>query len=166
MTGRARRGPRPGGPLGPPLLSSNVRDLPPAGPDGPLTTYATRSPEDAAQAGPRGPAHLARRRSAVPFYPPTDLVFYRSRPQIPLNVDAGAQALANYLRSCRLEMELALRTMGKRSLAELGPEDLVGLDRDVAATAGVRFAGDPREPAGGPEGRREPREAVTVAAER
>jgi glutamate synthase domain-containing protein 2 len=80
----------------------------------------------------------------VPFYPPTDLVFYRSRPQIPLDVDAAAAALANYLESCRAEMEIALRTMGKASLCELGPDDLVALDEGVARLAEVRYVGEPR----------------------
>ncbi|HLI00482.1 MAG TPA: hypothetical protein VKV06_06820 [Acidimicrobiales bacterium] len=35
-----------------------------------MTTYATRSPADAAEAAPRAPAHLAHRRPAVPFYLP------------------------------------------------------------------------------------------------
>lgn len=78
----------------------------------------------------------------VPLYPPTDLVFYRSRPQIPLDVEAGARALANYFASCKAEMEIAMRAMGKGSLAELGPDDLVALDEGVARMADVRFVGD------------------------
>ncbi|HVB11077.1 MAG TPA: FMN-binding glutamate synthase family protein [Bacillota bacterium] len=83
--------------------------------------------------------------ATVPFHPPTDLVFYRSHPQIPLDVDAAAQALANYLASCRAEMEIALRTMGRSSLHELSPSDLVAMDEGVARLADVRFVGDARE---------------------
>lgn len=78
---------------------------------------------------------------AVPLYPPTDLVFYRSHPQIPLDVDRAARSLTNFLESTRKEMELALRTMGHASLADLSPADLCALDPTVAAYAGVPYAG-------------------------
>ncbi|MBX5476096.1 MAG: FMN-binding glutamate synthase family protein [Clostridia bacterium] len=84
-----------------------------------------------------------------PYYPPTDLVFYRSRPQIPLDVDQGAEGLHNYLMSCKREMELAIRTLGKRSYRELTPSDLVTLDREIAEATGVRYAWLPPEAAPG-----------------
>lgn len=82
----------------------------------------------------------------VPFLPPTDLVFYRSRPQIPLDVDRAARALVNFLRSCEEEMAVALRTMGHLRVADLGPDDLCALDPEVARVCGVRYAGDGRSP--------------------
>jgi glutamate synthase domain-containing protein 2 len=80
---------------------------------------------------------------SVPLYPPTDLVFYRAKPRIPLNVEEGARGLANFLESSRREMAIALRTMGKRSVQDLSPADLSALDPDVARVAGVAYAGAP-----------------------
>lgn len=75
-----------------------------------------------------------------PYYPPTDLVFYRAHPQIPLDVEMGARGLVNFLESCRVEMEIAIRTMGKRTYRELDPGDLATLDREISETTGVRYA--------------------------
>ena len=80
-----------------------------------------------------------------PFYPPTDLIFYRARPRIPLNVDMAADALVRFFESCRKEMEVALRTMGHRSVKDIGPGDLCALDPDIAAVAGVPFSGRRRK---------------------
>jgi glutamate synthase domain-containing protein 2 len=79
---------------------------------------------------------------SVPMFPPTDLVFYRANPRIPLRVDDGAHGLFNFLESCRREMTIALRTMGKRSVRELGPRDLCALDPVIARITGVDYAGD------------------------
>ncbi|MBX6350722.1 MAG: FMN-binding glutamate synthase family protein [Clostridia bacterium] len=99
---------------------------------------------------------IAHRQIAqvFPYYPPTDLVFYRARPQIPLDVEKGASGLVNYLESCRAEMEIALRTLGRRSYRELSPKDLCTLDREIAETTGVRYAWLPPSlaPPAGPEG--------------
>jgi glutamate synthase domain-containing protein 2 len=86
----------------------------------------------------------------VPFLPPTDLVFYRSRPRIPLDVERATAALVRFLRSCEEEMAVALRALGHLRVADLGPDDLCALDRDVARLARVRYAGDDR--AGGGDG--------------
>jgi glutamate synthase domain-containing protein 2 len=80
---------------------------------------------------------------SVPLYPPTDLVFYRSNPRIPLDVDKGALGLHNFLESCRKEMTLALRTMGRHTLGELSPADVCALDPDIARLTGLPYAGDP-----------------------
>ncbi|MCL8206649.1 MAG: FMN-binding glutamate synthase family protein [Actinomycetia bacterium] len=86
---------------------------------------------------------LAHRQitTAVPLYPPTDLVFYRARPRIPLDVADAAQGLVNFLESCRTEMAIALRTLGHRSVRELSPRDLCALDPEVAHWTGVVYAG-------------------------
>ncbi len=88
---------------------------------------------------------LAHRQitDAVPFHPPTDLVFYRAEPRIPLNLDQASQSLTNFLESCRAEMTIALRTMGHQSVSQLSPRDLCALDPEVARLARVPYAGDP-----------------------
>ncbi|MCY0864444.1 MAG: FMN-binding glutamate synthase family protein [Sulfobacillus sp.] len=80
---------------------------------------------------------------AVPLYPPTDLVFYRAHPRIPLDVEKAARGLSNFLESCRTEMTIAIRTMGHTSVHQLTPEDLSSLDPEIARITGVRYAGHP-----------------------
>lgn len=80
----------------------------------------------------------------VPFYPPTDLVFYRARPAIALDVDRAAEALVRFFDSCREEMEMAIRTMGHLKVSDLSRDDLCALDPDVAREANVRYVGDDR----------------------
>jgi glutamate synthase domain-containing protein 2 len=80
---------------------------------------------------------------AVPFYPPTSLVFYRSRPAIPLDVDRASQALVNFFRSCQREMEVALRAMGHDSVKKLTRRDVCALDPDVAVRTGLHYSADP-----------------------
>lgn len=82
---------------------------------------------------------------AVPFYPPTDLVFYRAQPKIPLNVEKGAEGLHHFLESCRQEMEIAIRAMGHRCVRDLSMRDLSSLDPVIAEITGCRYAGMPRE---------------------
>jgi len=79
----------------------------------------------------------------VPFLPPTDLVFYRARPRVPLDVDAASEAVVRFFTSCRKEMEVALRAMGYDSIHALSPTDVCAVDAEVAALAHVRYAGDP-----------------------
>lgn len=82
----------------------------------------------------------------VPFYPPTDLVFYRAKPAIALDVDRAAEALVRFFESCREEMAVALRAMGHLRVAELGPDDLCALHPAVARESNLRYAGDDRDP--------------------
>ena len=80
---------------------------------------------------------------AVPFFPPTDLVFYRANPHIPLDLEKAALGLHHFLESCRKEMEVAIRTMGHTSVHELSPADLSALDPNIAEISGCHYAGSP-----------------------
>lgn len=83
---------------------------------------------------------------AVPLYPPTDLVFYRAQPKLPLDVKLASQGLYNFLESCRKEMMVALRTVGVSDVHHLRRDDLSALDPTIARVTGLHFAGDPRSP--------------------
>lgn len=74
---------------------------------------------------------------AIPWEPPTGLVYEIGVEKDQLSVEESAASVSKFLRSCRQEMELAMRSMGKRSLAEITPEDLTALSRDVAEMSGV-----------------------------
>ncbi|MEG6586914.1 FMN-binding glutamate synthase family protein [Dendrosporobacter sp. 1207_IL3150] len=80
---------------------------------------------------------------AIPWEPPTTLVYYNSPTKTQLNIDLAAKSVSNSLKSMALEMEEAMRALGKSSLAELDPSDLVALDSKTADITGVRFVLDP-----------------------
>ena len=63
-----------------------------------------------------------------------------------LDIDSAAHHLSNFLMSCRTEMQLALQAMGKQSVSELGRDDLVAMERDLAEFANIRFGGSHRLP--------------------
>lgn len=99
----------------------------------------------------------------VPFLPPTDLVFYRSNPRVPLRVDEASVALSRFFESCRREMEMALRAMGYDDVHALSKRDVCAVDPEVAALAHVRYAAEPyvpEAPAGPEEQRRTLKNAV------
>lgn len=62
-----------------------------------------------------------------------------------LDIDQAALSVANFLKSCTVEMKLAAQALSKSSLAELNREDLVTVDKDLSEFAGIRYAGSPRE---------------------
>jgi len=82
--------------------------------------------------------------TAVPFYPPTDLVFYRAEPKLPLDIEKATHGLHNFLESCRKEMEISIRAMGHTSVQDLSMQDLSSLDREIAEITGCHYAGQPR----------------------
>ena len=75
---------------------------------------------------------------ALPWEPPTTLVFYDSPTRTQLDIDQAATSVANTLTAMVLEMEEAMRALGKSSLKELSPHDLVALDTFTAEVTGVR----------------------------
>lgn len=76
----------------------------------------------------------------MPWEPLTQLVDYNSRYNKRLDVNLAAQSVANVLKSMTLEMEEGIRGLGKTSLAEIGPNDLVALDGWTAEVTGVQRA--------------------------
>lgn len=74
----------------------------------------------------------------TPWEPPTTLIFYNSPTKKQLNVNQAATSVANVMKAMVLEMEEAMRTLGKKSLKELSPDDLVALDSLSAEITGVR----------------------------
>jgi glutamate synthase domain-containing protein 2 len=75
----------------------------------------------------------------LPWEPPTELVYERGKYKDRLNVNEAAQALANYLESCKQEMIMGMRTLGRASLAELSSADLAALSEEVAEMTGVEL---------------------------
>ena len=76
---------------------------------------------------------------AIPWEPPTELVYERGKYKDKLDIDTAAKSLANFLKSCKEEMTLGMRTLGKTSLKELTPEDLSAASPEVAEMTGVEL---------------------------
>jgi len=74
----------------------------------------------------------------IPWEPPTTLVYYNSPTKTQLNINQAATSVENVLTSMILEMEEAMRALGKASLKELSADDLVALDSLSAEITGVR----------------------------
>ena len=75
----------------------------------------------------------------IPWEPPNTIVFYDSPVNTKkLNIEQAAQSVVNLLTSMVLEMEEALRGLGKTSLQELSPDDLVALDSYTAELTRVK----------------------------
>lgn len=73
----------------------------------------------------------------LPWEPLTQLVWYDSKYKQRLDVNLAATSVANVLKSFSLEMQEGIRALGKKSLQELGPNDLVALDDWTAELTGV-----------------------------
>ncbi len=76
---------------------------------------------------------------ASPWEPPTTLVYYNSPMKTQLNIGQAATSVTNALHSMVLEMEEMLQALGKSSLKELSPADLVALDTLTAKLTGVKL---------------------------
>ena len=77
-------------------------------------------------------------KKVLPWEPPATLVFYNSKEKHKLNIEMAHKSVVNAFVSMVLEMEEAMISMGKKTLKELNPEDLIALDSDTAELTNVR----------------------------
>ncbi|OUN01530.1 MAG: hypothetical protein BAA04_07870 [Firmicutes bacterium ZCTH02-B6] len=77
---------------------------------------------------------------AMPWEPPTQLVFFGGHQEHELDVDEGAYRLANYLRAAAWEMAVAVRALGKTAVRDVSKEDLMALDELTARLCDVPVA--------------------------
>ncbi|CQR73791.1 Glutamate synthase [NADPH] large chain precursor [Sporomusa ovata DSM 2662] len=81
----------------------------------------------------------------LPNIPPSQLAFYVGKQKDILDVPAAANHLYNFLMSCTEEMKLVIQALGKTSTKGLNRDDLIAIDRDLANTIEIRYAGDIRK---------------------
>ena len=77
--------------------------------------------------------------ATVPWEPPTGLLYNDGKEKKQYNPDQGAKHLNNFFQSCVAEMQLLASALGKSSLRELEPSDLVTGDPLYAKIAGVEY---------------------------
>lgn len=75
----------------------------------------------------------------IPWEPPTELVYERGKYKDRFDIDTGAKSLANYLKSCKEEIVLAMRCLGKTSLKEISREDLSTISPELAKLTRVEL---------------------------
>jgi methylamine---glutamate N-methyltransferase subunit C len=80
---------------------------------------------------------------ALPWEPPTQIVWYNAQFSDEFDENKGAQNLANYLKACKQEMADGLRVMGKTSLKHLSSRDLFSLTKTTAEITGVTLGYHP-----------------------
>lgn len=73
---------------------------------------------------------------ALPYEPPTQLAWANGSREKEFDEDLGAKSLARFLTSCAEEIKIGVRALGKTSLQELSPDDLVAWDENVARITG------------------------------
>lgn len=74
---------------------------------------------------------------ALPFDPPTSLVYSTGARRDKFNEEEGTTTLLNFLLSFADELKFGLHALGKTSIAALSPDDLVAWDADVARITGL-----------------------------
>ncbi|WP_241236319.1 FMN-binding glutamate synthase family protein [Brevibacillus marinus] len=74
---------------------------------------------------------------AVPWEPPTQLVYYGGKLEHRFDEQQAAAHLYQFLVSTVEEMKVGIRALGKTSLREIGSDDLLALDEWTAYITGV-----------------------------
>ncbi|WP_084295556.1 FMN-binding glutamate synthase family protein [Desulfitibacter alkalitolerans] len=77
---------------------------------------------------------------ALPFEPPTQVVWYNGVFKKQFNIYEGAKSLEKFLKSCTLEMEDGIKALGKTSIREVNRDDLMALTKEVSEITGVELA--------------------------
>jgi glutamate synthase domain-containing protein 2 len=74
---------------------------------------------------------------ALPWEPPTSVVFYTGHMNKKFHVNNGAKNLHKFLKSCNEELMEGVRALGKKSIKEVNKEDLFALDSYAAEVVGI-----------------------------
>ncbi|NLW59468.1 MAG: FMN-binding glutamate synthase family protein [Firmicutes bacterium] len=79
----------------------------------------------------------------LPWEPPTKLIYEGGRQKEKLQIEQGAQSLANFLKASVQEMQVAALCLGKKHLNMVDKSDLSTLNRELAVYLGIKWCGDP-----------------------
>ncbi|MDU4961501.1 MAG: FMN-binding glutamate synthase family protein [Sporomusaceae bacterium] len=81
----------------------------------------------------------------TPQAPPVQMALYNGKFTDRLDIDHAARHLANFLASCKVEMQLAAQAVGRYALRELDRSDLVTVEAELAEFMDIRCAASPRQ---------------------
>lgn len=81
--------------------------------------------------------------NAIPFEPPTQLVWYDGKYSNRFDENVGAKSLAKFLTSCQAELIEGIRALGKTSISQVDKQCLFALDELTANGVGVPLAYEP-----------------------
>jgi glutamate synthase domain-containing protein 2 len=76
----------------------------------------------------------------LPWEPLSQLIYEKGSMKEKLSIDQGAINVANFLKSCNEEIILAMRSLGKTSLAQLTMEDLCAITPEISQITGAELA--------------------------
>lgn len=83
---------------------------------------------------------------AVPWEPPTELLFYPGSLTEEFNEQEAAIYLKNFFTSFVEEMKVAILALGKTSLCQVGVEDLAALDDETSKVTRIPLVSEPYIP--------------------
>lgn len=81
-------------------------------------------------------------KKTLPEHEPVQIAMANGRFIDKLDIDLAAEHLANFLKSCILEMKQAIQATGKKSFRDLNRDDLVTTDKELAKLLKIAFAGN------------------------
>jgi hypothetical protein len=96
---------------------------------------------------------------AIPQAPPVQLALYQGKLNDKVDTDKAARHLANFLASCKEEMQLAAQAIGRYAFREIDRSDLVSVDRELAEFIDIRYAGNHRREKQQEQGKRKESQA-------
>ena len=80
---------------------------------------------------------------ALPYEPPTQVVWYHGKYKQKFNVSEGAKYLSQFLASCKEEFDEAIKALGKTSLKEVNRQDLMALNELVSKGCNIPMVYEP-----------------------
>lgn len=76
---------------------------------------------------------------SVIWEPPTELLLYSGKRKEELDIEKASHSLANFLKSCKKEIQSAVMAMGKASVNDVNRQDLCTINRDVSRLANIAY---------------------------
>ena len=80
---------------------------------------------------------------ALPYEPPTQVVWYHGKYKQKFSVSEGAKSLSQFLASCKEEFDEAIKALGKTSLKEVNRQDLMALNELVSKGCNIPMVYEP-----------------------
>ncbi|MGI6686551.1 MAG: FMN-binding glutamate synthase family protein [Bacillota bacterium] len=69
---------------------------------------------------------------ALPYEPPTQVVWYNGKHKGQFKKEKAAQTLAKFFLSCKAEIEVGVKSLGKKTIREVNRDDLFSIDETIA----------------------------------